>query len=90
MAIKLFNFIDKVFGTDLSKNATSVDSNVKNSEQMFENKAIQQEGNVDKTNITNKDKRTQMYAELGQLFDEYRMDIDLLKEKKSVVNQSTP
>lgn len=81
MAIKLFNFIDKVLGTDLSKNAASVDSNVKNSEQVFENKAIQQEGNVDKTNITNKDKRTQMYTELGQLFDEYRMDMDLLKEK---------
>ncbi len=81
MAIKLLKFIDRVLGTELSGNTNFADNNAKSDIQLF-NSALNNEGNVDKTKITNKNERIAMYAQLDSICAEYRMDMELLKEKK--------
>lgn len=81
MEIKLFKFIDKVLGTDFSGDAISVSNNAKENIPMCDEKALQKDGNVDKVNLKVVDKRASLYAQLESFCAEYRIDMEVLKEK---------
>lgn len=81
MAIKLFETIKKVFTSEENNQVSSVHNccDCKHV-PMVDEKKLQEEGNIDKAQITKNNKRNDIYNRLEEICAEYRMDLETLKK----------
>lgn len=81
MAIKLFETIKKVFMPEETNQVSSTDSCCDCGHiQIVDEKKLQEEGNTDNIQVTQKNKRNNIYNRLEEICAEYRMDLETLKK----------